>query len=156
MNESSKQPDSGFTVDLPESVRELAETAAADGGYSSVAEYIEILIRADQASGSGTMERLLIELVESASPEVLERVASALCSAVARREDERARDNLREALGLLPVGLDLGRQRLRAQFPGASEEEIERRLRELLSGGEGATPWFRPVSKDRLRRLAPE
>lgn len=157
MTDQPKESPCSLEITLPESLRELVEEAIAEGRYGSASEYIQALIAADRERGSGNaIEDRLIEFLESAEPAALEKVVSALRAALARREGDRARQNLLESLGLMPVGLELGRQRLRAQFPAASEEEIERRLRELLTGGEGATPWFRPVSTDRLRRLAPE
>lgn len=52
-------------VEIPESLHEFVQARAAEGGYQSIGEYLEELIRADQKAAMRRLEQAAIEGLNS-------------------------------------------------------------------------------------------
>lgn len=148
-----------MTVSLPKPLRSFVAQRVEHGGFGSVSDYIRELIRKDQREAErAAFERTLAEAsqglakLSSVPPEAWQE----LQASVVRGEELLAGARLEEALELMKTGILLTRERLRQEFPKATDAEIERRLAQWLhersdrSLGDGPG---RPVSEERLRRI---
>ncbi|MBK8100706.1 MAG: hypothetical protein IPK26_26765 [Planctomycetes bacterium] len=148
-----------MTVSLPKPLREFVAVRVRGGGFGSVSDYIRDLIRRDQRDADrAAFERTVAAAaadkagaLRSIPPMVWLEVRSSL----ARGEELLHADRLREAIDLMQTGLLLTRERLRREFPGDTEADLDRRLATWLhdQGQPQPDSPFRPVSDDRLRRI---
>ena len=148
-----------MTVSLPKPLRSFVAERVAAGGFGSVSDYIRELIRRDQRDAArAAFERTLADasLGLSKLAHVPPEAWQELQASVARGEDLLMSARFEETIELMKTGILLTREKLRREFPKATDAEIERRLAQWLhersdkSLGDGPG---RPVSAERLRRI---
>ena len=104
------------------------------------------------------LEKLVNEMVASGAYESADAVIAEALRLLHDRDQngkgtERAR--FEEALDLYVLGVDMMVQNLRREFSGASQEEINRRLRAWLESNDAPdhTPEYFRVAPERLKQL---
>lgn len=148
-----------MTVSLPKPLRSFVASRVDAGGFGSVSDYIRELIRRDQRD----TERSAFERTVAEAGQGLTRLASIpaeawqeLQESVVRGEELAMSARLSEAIELMKTGILLTREKLRNEFPKATDMEIDKRLAKWLhersdkSLGDGPG---KPVSAERLRRI---
>jgi antitoxin ParD1/3/4 len=148
-----------MTVSLPKPLRSFVAERVEAGGYGSVSDYIRELIRRDQRDAErAAFERTLADasLGLSKLSHVPPEAWQELQASISRGEELLMSARFAETLELMKTGILLTREKLRREFPKATDAEIERRLAQWLhersDKGLGDGPG-RPVSEERLRRI---
>ena len=141
-----------MTVSLPKPLREFVAGRVSAGGFGSVSDYIRDLIRNDQRNADRAAFERSVAATAAGRTGVLESIPAAVWrevrSSLARGEALLHGDRLREAIDLMQTGLLLTRERLRREFPGDTEADLERRLAVWLheQGQHESGAAFRPLS----------
>lgn len=148
-----------MTVSLPKPLRRFVAQRVDEGGFGSVSDYIRELIRRDQRDAQrAAFERTLADASVGMTKlgQVPPEAWLELQASVARGEERLLSARLQETVELMKAGILLTRERLRLEFPKATEAEIEQRLAQWLhersDRGLGDGPG-RPVSAERMRRI---
>jgi Arc/MetJ-type ribon-helix-helix transcriptional regulator len=145
-----------MTVSLPKAMREYVATRAKTGGFGSISDFIRDLIRRDQRESA-------LPVAASSPPDSAASVPQdswrELQASLMRGEVQMSAGRLQETAALMQTGILFARERIRREFPAASEAELDRHLAQWLNeraqGEREDAPW-RAVSAERRQRILGE